>query len=330
MTDLETIQETAGKIILQNPGPVVRMRLLRDVLHLPFESEEVQQAREELEKSRWVQLIEKEQWPDGSWGRLHSQDSCTMQKIPTTEYGVERALALGLDADHPVLQNTLRYLVELLTGKIECRDRAEVNDRWATGVQLFTGSTLSRIKADDAILDDVWQLWVDIARRTFESGTYNPEAEIYAHHELTGASVKNSYLVISNRYALNLLSSRPVALPCDLEADLLKWLWHKEDGIGYLEESIFRQPTRQKPGRLERWFSSLELLSCFPSWGNLAGETIQWLWEERTSEGLWDFGQRVSSCVVLPSSDSWRSKTTRKLDWSTRILVLLTRYYSNK
>ena len=112
--------------------------------------------------------------------------------------------------------NVSRYLNNLLKGTTEPRDRAEVNDRWATGVRLFVATTLTRIHNDEPILDDVWNLWVEIARRTFASGAYDPEAEIVAHRELTGATVKDSYLVLSNKYTLVLISSRPNRLPQDI------------------------------------------------------------------------------------------------------------------
>ena len=173
MTDLQTIKRLAEKIYQEHPDPVLRFVLLRDILHHPSSSEELIKAQLALEKSRWVHQLENEQWSDGSWGRLHSKDSKSKQVIPTTEYAIERAICLGLNPEHYLLQNASRYLVKILDGSIKCRDREEQNDRWDTGVQLFAASSLARITFEAKILDDIWQRWFDITRRTFTNGFYH-------------------------------------------------------------------------------------------------------------------------------------------------------------
>ena len=329
MVELDTIDEIAEGILARDPGTDGRIHLLRDALQRPPHSPEVVQAREDLATSRRVQELQREQWNDGSWGRLHSQDSSAGQKIGATEVGVERALALGLDAAHSVLYKASRYLTGILEGRILCRDRAEKNDRWDTGVRLFSAATLAWIQPDLPVLDAVWELWMNLARRTFASGAYDPEAEIRAHRELTGASVQHSYLVLDSKYALALLGARAAALPRDLEAALLRWVWHKEDGIGYLEEKVSRLPGPGESGHFERWFASLELLSRFPVWRELASDVIRWFWDTRTPAGLWDFGPRSNLSIVLPLSESWRRQRARQVDWTTRVLVLLRRYYAD-
>ncbi len=69
-----------------------------------------------------------------------------------------------------------------------------------------------------------------------------------------------------------------------------------------------------------------ELLSRFPSWRGLAGDVVQWLWDERTPAGFWDLGPRSISSIALPLSESWHKKMARQFDWTTRVLVLLRRY----
>jgi hypothetical protein len=324
--NLDRVQQVAAQVLASDPGPVVRHRLLRDVLGRPPEDGQLVSVRESLAQSRWVRLLAAEQWEDGSWGRLHSQDSGARQKIPTTEVGVERSVALGLQAEHPILQWATRYLVAILRGTVQCRDRPEKNDRWETGVQLFAAASLAMVDPEMPVLDRVRSLWAEIARRTFASGSYDAEAEIQSHRELTGASVKDSYLVLDNKYTLALLGSRPEALPCNLEEALLDCLWHRQGGIRYLAVPL-SVPPQFKAGSIDRWFSSHELLSRFPGWPGLARETVQWLWAQRTSEGWWDFGPRPAFSPVLPLSESWRKRGARQIDWTVRVLVLLRRFY---
>ena len=134
---------------------------------------------------------------------------------------MERALALGLDVSHPILSKATRYLVGLLEGPLaDFPDPPEKNDRWATAVRLFTAATLALVQPNHPALDEVWNLWLSIAQRTFAAGQYDPGAEVLAHRELTGATVRDGYLVLSSRYQPTLLSARPGALPRGLEKAL--------------------------------------------------------------------------------------------------------------
>jgi hypothetical protein len=326
---LAAIQEVASRILEQHPGPVVRYRLLRDVLHRPPDDPEVAQARKHLDESRCVQELAAEQWPDGSWGRFHSMDTQRRQRIPTTEAGVERAQALGLDRSHPILERACRYIVEVMTGERPFPDYPERNDRWPTGQRLFLAATLSRIQPDHPLLDEDRRLWLEVASRTFRSGAYRAEDEVRAHAELTGATVQDSYLVLNGRYQLELLGSMPGLLPEELERALLRWLWNRPDGIGYLEVSLSAPPPHGKPGLIDRWLASLELLARgFPAWVDLARLPLDWLRAQRSEGGLWDLGPRSAASAYLPLSDSWRRRQDRVLDWTTRVLVLLTQHCS--
>ena len=328
MKEVKTIEEIAHRILQEDSDPVVRFRLLRDVLKVSLDTDTLTDARREMLQSRWILELKNEQEEDGSWGRFHSAMK-TKGKIGTTEAAVERGLALGLEASDPIFRAAINYLSRLLMGLIGFPDPPERNNRWAKGKQLFAAATLARICPTLRILDETWELWATIARHTFNSGTYDPEAEIQAHQMLTGASVRDSYLVLNNRYTLALLGSRPTNLSKALENALVDWVWHKEEGIRYLEISLSNPPRRFTPGMFDRFFTSLELISYFPSWRRFADDLIDWLWSNRNGEGLWDFGPRANRSVYFPLSESWRRKRKRQHDWSTRVLALLRNYYDS-
>jgi len=63
----EIIHSLALQILDQQPDPVVRYRLLRDVIRLPPEAPELCRARMELDQSRWINELVAEQRVDGSW-----------------------------------------------------------------------------------------------------------------------------------------------------------------------------------------------------------------------------------------------------------------------
>jgi hypothetical protein len=326
LKELEIVNKTADHILQRNPDPVVCFRLLRDVIKASPNTSMLIHAKQEMLKSRWVLELESEQRAYGSWGRFHSAMK-TRGKIVTTEAAVERGLALGLEGSDQIFHATVKYLSGLLDGTVDFPDPPERNNRWATGKQLFAAATLARISPTLSILDKTWELWATIAERTFASGRYDAEAEMRAHQMLTGASVKDSYLVLNNRYQLVLLGSRAAKLPKAVECALFDWVWHKDDGIGYLEVPLANLPSRFTSGMLDRFFTSLEILSRFPSWRRFADNVIGWLWRQRNGEGLWDFGPRASVSVYFPLSEDWRTVEKRRNDWTTRVLALLRKYY---
>lgn len=322
MKQREVIEESANRILQANPDPVVRFRLLRDVLRVSS-ADLVTRAKQEMLGSRWVSELKREQENDGSWGRFHSMDSRSERKIKTTEIGVERGLALGLVATDPIFRKTVSYLSRLLERSVDFPDRPERNDRWPAARQLFVAATLARIEPNLPVLDVAWELWATIAARTFASGKYDADAEILAHRELTGASVRDSFLVVSNRYAVTLLGSRATRLSNNVEKAFLAWIWKEKKVIGYLSVPLTSSSVHLSAKTLDGWFTSIELLSQFPSWHGTAKNVIDWLWTQRDKEGLWDFGPMTQTSHYFPLSESWKKKRNRKHDYSTRVLSLL-------
>lgn len=171
-------------------------------------------------------------------------------------------------------------------------------------------------------------MWERLACRIFVSGRYDQEAEIKAHKEITGASVKNSYLTINNKFSLMLLGKSKSDLRKKYEKLLLFWLFNREDRIGYQNVSLSTPPQSFKPGFLDRWFNSHEILSSFKMWKDFAGDFFSWIRGQRDEQELWDLGPRANGGYLyyFPLSESWRKPVNRKIDWTMRILVLLNKY----
>ncbi len=235
----------ALEILRGKPDPAVRIRLLHDVLRVGRDDERLRAAETLRDDSLHIAQLREEQRADGSWGRLHSRDTSVGQPIPTTEWAVERALALGLDVHHPVVAAASRHLGAILEGKKIPPDPAERNDRWETGLKLFAAATLSRIDPYHASLDATWDLWYEIARRTFAGGAYDSDAEANAHSALTGASVRGTYLTLSNRYTLLLLGGRASRIDAELRRAMVLWIVRKADGVGYYSLPLAAPPDRK-------------------------------------------------------------------------------------
>ncbi|MHA2362688.1 MAG: hypothetical protein ACXAC7_01925, partial [Candidatus Hodarchaeales archaeon] len=258
---------------------------------------------------------------DGSWGRLHSQDTSVKQKIITTEWGVEKAISLGLDAQHPILIKALDYLTNIIDSGA-CRDPPEKNDRWTTGVRLFIASTISKILPNHPTIEGVRQLWEKIVYRTFSDGKYNQNAERFAHRELTGIKSDLRYLTLNSVYHVSLIGSNAENLKPDFVEAYLNWIWNEIGYIRYRNVSLKTPPNQLPKKQLIHWLNSIELLSVFPSWTKYAKDSIDWMWEIRTKSGLWKFN------YLNPFFRYSKEKRKFNLqhEWSTRILKLLNKY----
>ena len=320
------VEAAAERIVGCQSDPVVRHLLLRDVLCCGDDAPALRCARVQLESSGSVRALAAEQRADGGWGPFHSGRPSRGRRVPCTEFGIERAVALGLDASHPILRRAEEHVAGIVRGDLPFPDRPERNDRWATGKRLFLAATLARIRPDHPAVVRERRLWLDIARATFASGTYDADDEIEAHAGRTGATIAGSYLELRHRYQLELLASSPGGIPPALEAALMRWLCAHPAGIGYLDVPL-QPPPPAASGPLDRWFRSHELLSRLGStWVRQAEAAIAWLWRQRNAAGLWDLGPRPGSTPAAPLSVDWKWREHRTHDWSTRVLIVLRRF----
>jgi hypothetical protein len=307
--------EEIGRVILtKRPNVVVRGRLLRDVLQVSAGDPELVRARSELLGHRWIMELAREQQPDGSWGRFHSMDSKLKARFPTSEHAIRRALALGLDRESPILAKAVRFMEKALAGQAVWSDRIEKSDWWPVGVEAISAGTLAQVDPANPVLRKAWEYWAEVAERSLATGQYDQEAEVRAHQEL----LKLKLVYLRSRYVLTLLGARSSDLPARLERRLVDWIWNDPQGIGYLGADMKHPETVH----INNWLESLEILSCFGCTQGSADGAMEWLWQQRNEDGLWDFGPRTGKTHYFPLSDDWRGDG-RQIDHSTRVLALL-------
>jgi len=321
---------TANDIDLQAEGlfristePTVRYRLARDVLQRPPPAHGLNRLREGALHSRWASELAAAQLEDGSWGRFHTRDSRKKSTLPTTEFAIQRALELGFDRRSPVLRRAIDYMAGILAGERLWSEPPEKNRRWPTVYKVITAGTLALVCPEHHALDSLVTVWQEIADEVFKTGGYSPEREMAAMERRTGVHFGADHLLLKNKYTLWLLASRAGDLTLKVEEAILDWMWHREEGIGYLQVALAERPTRRPPSVVDRWLQSLETLSRFRHWQSFAGEEVQWLWQRRGTDGLWDFGPRGADSYYFPLSQDWRKTVNRKTDYSVRVLSLL-------
>lgn len=284
-------------------------------MRLAPDAPELVAIRSKLPEQYWVKELAEEQHLDGSWGRFHSQDSKIKTRFLTSEVAIRRALALGLDKDNPVLSRAIIYMQGVLAGKVIWSDRAEKSEGWQTAVEAISAGTLAQVDPSHPGIDKAWEYWVEISKRSFPSGKYDPEAEWKAHKDLHGNGIR----YLRSRYVLALLGARSRDLPQSLDKQISGWIWEEKTGIGYLGTDLHNPQSIH----ILHWLESHEILSQFQHWRDFAQPAMDWLWRQRVENGRWDFGARVNKCSYFPLSDDWRKEGNRSVDHSTRVLALL-------
>ena len=316
---LDDIHRSARDILGANPDWVVRQRLIREVLRESSDNPTLAQAKNAALSSKWVQLLEEAQLPDGSWGRFHSQDTIKKTAFRTTEEAIERAFALGLEPGDAVLQRVRQYILEVMHGDAQIADRNEKNEAWPLLVQFIFAGRLAQLDPPNKLLDSFWSYWAEVANQAFASGNYRLEDEASAHLHLSGRHIPQGFL--ESQHALWILSTK--SLLSQLEQTIVDWIWNKPDGIRYLRAPL----SNPRPRLIGYWLRSMNILSKFSCWRENCVPVMNRMWEQRDDHGLWDFGSLIARSVDFPISESWRQVTNRKMDYSTCMLVLMRRYF---
>ncbi|MFX0185862.1 MAG: hypothetical protein ACFE95_22490 [Candidatus Hodarchaeota archaeon] len=331
------IQNIAERILEDSPDPAIQVRLLRDILGKNRNNAELIDAESRLEENKWVQILRNDQWEDGSWGRFHTEDTSLKQKVPTTEEGVTRAINLGLDDTHPIIQKVTYYIVGILNNSIKPRDvvpKSISRNVWDKCINKIVAASLAEINPNHPILNDYFDLWSRIIQESFPSNSYDVQNQISAfleileinYDELSARFKKRikegKEFTINDVYTVNLIGSQIQKLNPELEKAFFRNIWKR--GIGYLSVDLRSSPSGLiGTNTFARWLRSLEVLKPYPSWKSHVEEIFEWLWDNQTENGLWDFGKVPLTNRSIRLSSSWRKPNARIHDWTTRILLIL-------
>jgi hypothetical protein len=112
----------------------------------------------------------------------------------------------------------------------------------------------------------------------------------------------------------------------DVRRGLSLWVGRKPDGVGYHGVPLAVPSQGMSAGELERFLLSHEAAARLGAPGAATGPLADWLGGGRRADGLWDLGSRATWTAALPLSETWRRANARAIDWTVRVLALLTRW----
>jgi hypothetical protein len=101
---------TWAPLLLADPSPLLRLRVLRDLLGRPAEDAEARELSELSASDPLVQRLSVDQQPDGSWLRGLRDDTSSSTPVLATALALMRLGYLGLGSDHEVVQRGAEYL----------------------------------------------------------------------------------------------------------------------------------------------------------------------------------------------------------------------------
>jgi hypothetical protein len=322
---LSDIETAAEHLLSLEPDPIPRLRIQRDILRVSRSSKAFSESKASMKNCRWVLQLAEEQHQDGSWGRFHTEDTKSRQRIPTTQHAILRGIELGLEKDDAIFSRAAAYMVDVLEDRRRWHDTYEKNPWFEPAVKLFTAASLAMVDSEHSSLPIVWKPWFDVFRETFERGGYDIAKERSASLAILGVDISGSYIGFGSAPILELFGARSRLIPASMQRGLIEAVWNGSLEMYYLRRLPKSSPVSIQDYDFFRWLRTMDIISCFPVWKEVAHHAAKWLWDQRGSDGIWDCGSRPGKTASIPLSESWRFRRNRAIDTSVLVLSLLRR-----
>ncbi len=304
--------------------PAVKYKILFHFLDTPYTDNGLLQLREDFYHSDIVIQIYEKQLPDGSWGPLRSKDYSCKSTFPTTEVAIDRCLYMGLTIeDKDILFLALDYLEEFLQGKSLTRLHNK-NERDIPWQMAEIAAYAERIKPNNPLCDKLWNEWNYIAGMTFADGEYSHERDKKAQQEMF--STREDRLI---PMPLMLLLSRPADLSEKLEKAMLNYYGLNAYRGGYFwDKALTGFPDDFVYNKTRRWFHTIKYINQFRHTQEYLLDAMEWLLNNRNSDGLWDYGPQTKDPWGYFNyfSTNRNYKYNRIVDCSIEVLDMIKRY----
>lgn len=278
----------------------------------------------ELKDSKWAKEIVSYQNEEGSWGYFHTLSNPTKSRPITTEQALRRLWILGYTIDDLPIKKAVAYMHDCLAGNNQTPDYREKLHNWDIFTSLMLSTWIRKFTLEDTLANKTAEAWGEIISYSFKDGTYNYNNYVKAYTKVFNMAPRGGRLVdFVTFYHVSLLSN---LLDADTEQAIFEYFLSHESGIYYVYGQCLKGlPKEFKSKQASRYLGAIELLSEYtnPNCREKLGFVVEWLTENRESDGFWDMGPTVKDGVYYPLSDSWRSIETRKQDCTYRITKLI-------
>lgn len=197
---------------------------------------------------------------------------------------------------------------------------------------MVSAAALTKVNRYHPVLYKVWKLWAEITTSAFETGKHDLINELAAFEALTGICPTKKDSKLNKIYPLILLSAADFKLPYEIEKSYLEWIWNYSEGIYYLTWFNMGICPDIISKEFPFWLRALDIISDYSYGRILIKNSVDYIWNLRDKDGLWDFGANTKSANYAKAhcgwqlADSWREPSNRKTDCTIRILLFLKKY----
>jgi len=334
---LSEIRGTAELILAKSSEPAVRIRLLRDIFQKPDNDPEIVEAREQLEDTEWVRLLTDNQNQRGDFLQRIKPD--LRADVFTTSFNI--ALDIGLAKDHPIVAKACGFAERCLSlGVLTALAEMKPRPSGTHDLSVFErnlAAMLAKIDRESPLVEEVFGKWMIIAGVALSSGKYDKEAQKEIHQDIFDLDYNLTHSVKYPEHVLadasSLLAARADLLdPADDEA-YTRWLISDRSDIMKGIERLLSPSCRPSHKSLYavRILLDAEDLYGFRSWRMHMGEVADCFWKIRGDDGFWNLGSACANpyyTTRIRLANNWRGKRGAH-DWTTRILLLLNKYYGD-
>lgn len=271
--------------------------------------------------TKWANKIISLQDDEGKWGWFHSLSQFSNSTM-TTEQALRRLQYLGFTANDDCVQKAISYMNDCLTGKKEIPDRKEKVQDWPVFSSLILATWIRRFVKDNVAANTVAEQWAEIVTSAFDKNVFDYEKYIDTYSQVLRTPPKGARIIgLTNFYPVSLVSG---LLNEKTENAFIEYLLNNESGIYYIYDSkIATVPKEFQSRKSSRYLAAIELLSEYENSKDKLRFVVDWLEENRTSNGKWDMSSIVNDKVYFPLSDNWRKAETRENDCTERITNIL-------
>ncbi|KAB3538569.1 hypothetical protein F8154_01365 [Alkaliphilus pronyensis] len=316
---------TVEELLITNIDPIPKYLLMRDVMKLDTDNEELIRVKNKIMETKWVKNITSLQWEDGSWGQFHSMSQFSTSII-TTEQAMRRLLILGLDKEDEPIKKALNYMEKYLLGELDLRDYKEKKHDWDLLTRLFVSTWVLIIDPSNALAIETAKDWASIITYAFSKEKFNKEYYKEAYYEVHKSPKEKHMWGFQNFYVVALLSK---FLSSDTESKYLDYVINSEKGIYYIyDKSLKSLPDNYCSKQASRYISAFELLSKYSLISTKCKFLIEWIYKNLLEDGFWDMEQKVKDNMCFPLSNSWRKAMNRKIDSTVRMLILVSNLHN--